>query len=66
MTKPSSNERLEADKKEAYPTLARLARKFLCVPGTWQQHTGREAFSLEQEEDEHVREDCVHATILER
>ena len=46
--------------------LSRLARKFLCVPRTWQQHTGREAFSFEQEEDEHAREDCVHATIPER
>ena len=32
----------------------------------WHQHTAREMFSLEQEEDEHFREDCVHATILER
>ena len=37
----------------------------------WHQHTGREGVLVdgvapEQEEAEHIREDCVHATILDR
>ena len=60
------NEPLEADKnsldwwrakKKEYGT------KYLRVPGT---STQAERVVPEQEESEHVRGDCVHATFLER
>ena len=62
---------LRRAKKEEHLTLARLARKYLCVPGTSiqaVQHTGCSCALVapEQEGAEHVRGDCVHATILDR
>ena len=58
---------LHRAKKEEYPTLSRLARKYLCVPGTSTQvERVLDGVAPQQEEAEHVRGDFVHATILER